>query len=951
MRHNLKKIFASILIGATITVSASNVHASKITVNMPHSIYQTKTSEHLSSGVVHENLLKFTTAGWWNLNILRIDLSDPHTDIQGLMGSKGLSNRERVSSMVEKTNAIAGVNGDFFTFSPVTSIAGGFINKGEIITSPLAQANKSTAFMINELNQATIDYLSGSVTAKNLRTDKNISVVHVNKTNTDFDYLTMLTSNWGEKSFGNKKHKDIIEVVVEDNTVIDVRVGKEPVVIPKSGYVLAVRGIYHQNLGSYQVGDKIELKTSGSPNIEDIKFAIGGGSIVLKNGELGAGDPVLKGNHPRTGIGISQDGKEVILVTIDGRDKSFKGVSQEIFGAIMRDLGAYNALNLDGGGSTAMAVKPLDDNKVKLVNKPSDGAERPVANGVGVFSNAPVGELSYLKVSTDDPNMFIDTTRNFVVKGYDQYHNPIAIDKSKLIFTYEGPNGVIENNAFKAKESGKATITANYDDISASMEVKILGTIEHISTSISSFNTDLNSEKYLPMYIGRDKNGYTANVHPRDISFTTTNNIGKVINGVFHSADTSLAGALTGKIGNGVANILVSVGSNAKGVEGFEDIKNFNFSSYPQYVSGALNLNKDAKEGLTSISLNYDFSGGEATRAAYINFKNNKSGLSLEGVPRKLGLWVKGDNQGSWLRGKIVDSKGTPHTIDFVKSIDFDDWKYVTVDIPSNVNYPITLEQIYMVETNAAKKHSGEILIDGLTAAYPPVHAPSQIPTPSSLKDNKNKSTELAKDGFSIGVTLEPKGLNDLVGYDASAKVRERINSHKVSALIGGVSEEFNKGITNKAKINTNNVYSKHTEGDVSFINLNTSKKGIRSTDASQWNKLIGDLNSITANNIIIFSSSPIFGAEGFEDNLEADLLHTYLVEAREKGKNIFLVHGGSSSKTDLKDGIRYIGLNTKSLAKAEDIYDLSIVEFKVNGSDVTYELKPLFAKPAVKTN
>ena len=81
---------------------------------------------------------------------------------------------------------------------------------------------------------------------------------------------------------------------------------------------------------------------------------------------------------------------------------------------------------------------------------------------------------------------------------------------------------------------------------------------------------------------------------------------------------------------------------------------------------------------------------------------------------------MKGDNQGSWLRGKIVDSKGTPHTIDFVKSIDFDDWKYVTVDIPSNVSYPITLEQIYMVETNAAKKHSGEILIDDNLEWYCP---------------------------------------------------------------------------------------------------------------------------------------------------------------------------------------------------------------------------------------
>ena len=951
MKQTIKKIFTSFMIAATIATSASHVQASKITVNMPQSIYQTKTSEHLSSGAVHENQLKFTTAGWWNLNILRIDLNDPHTDIKGLMGSKGLSSRERVSTMVEKSNAIAGINGDFFAFSPVPSLSGGFINEGQIISSPVGAANSSTAFMVNKLNQATIDYLSGSVSATNLTSNKNISIVHVNKTNTDFDFLTMLTSNWGEKSFGNKKHKDLIEVVVENNIVTDVRVGQGPVSIPKSGYVLAVRGIYHQNLADYAVGDEILLRPASSPNIDDLKFAIGGGSIVLKNGELGAGDPVLRGNHPRTGVGISKDGKEVILVTIDGRDKSFKGVSQEIFGAIMRDLGAHNAINLDGGGSTAMAVKTVDDNKVKVVNKPSDGGERPVVNGVGVFSNAPVGELSYLKISTDDPNMFIDTTRNFTVKAYDQYHNPIAIDKEKLSFTQTGAKGLMENNSFKASESGMATISAHLGDITASTDVKILGSVKHISTSVTSINVDLNSQKQLPTFTARDDNGYTAKVDPKDINFTLNNEkLGSVTKGVFNSNNETLAGNLTGKLGEGVANISLSVGSNASLVEGFEKIDNFHFTSQPSHVKVGGALKDDKKEGNSSISLSYDFSGGTETRAAYLNFKNTKSGLALEGIPKKIGLWVKGDNKGSWLRGKIVDSKGTAHTIDFVKSIDFDDWRYVTTDVPGNVHYPISLEQIYVVEIDPAKNHSGSLLIDGLTAAYPPVPAPAQIPTPSSLRDKKNKPSELAKDGFSIGVSVEPKGLNELVGYDASAKVKEKINSHRVSALIGGVSPEFNKAITSKEKVNTNNVYSKNVQADVSIINLNTSKKGIRSTDASQWNKLLGDLESSTTSNIIILSASPIFGNGGFDDDLEADLLHTKLVEAREKGKNIFLVHGGSSSKTDLKDGIRYISLNTKSLTKAEHIYDLSMVEFKVNGSEVTYEVNPLFPKAAVKS-
>src|SRR5699024_7652758 len=141
-------------------------------------------------------------------------------------------------------------------------------------------------------------------------------------------------------------------------------------------------------------------------------------------------------------------------------------------------------------------------------------------------------------------------------------------------------------------------------------------------------------------------------------------------------------------------------------------------------------------------------------RAAYLNFKNTDKGLALTGTPRRLGLWVKGDNNGSWLRGTIKDSKGKSHTIDFVKEIDFDDWKYVDTNLPANINYPITLERVYLVEIDSKKKHSGEILIDGLTASYPPAIGNITLPTPSTLKDDRNTSSSIAEDGFSIGVGM-----------------------------------------------------------------------------------------------------------------------------------------------------------------------------------------------------
>ena len=124
-----------------------------------------------------------------------------------------------------------------------------------------------------------------------------------------------------------------------------------------------------------------------------------------------------------------------------------------------------------------------------------------------------------------------------------------------------------------------------------------------------------------------------------------------------------------------------------------------------------------------------------------------KKGLTFNEAPIKLGLWVKGDGQGSWLRGTIRDKDDKEYTIDFVKSLNFTDWQYVEAIIP-NIANPITLDRIYVVETNPEKKHSGEILIDGLTAVYPAKYDSTGLPKPTTFADEKNVKSEKTQEGF-----------------------------------------------------------------------------------------------------------------------------------------------------------------------------------------------------------
>jgi len=89
--------------------------------------------------------------------------------------------------------------------------------------------------------------------------------------------------------------------------------------------------------------------------------------------------------HNRTAVGVKRDGT-VLLITLDGRTRQSEGMSLQDFSRLLRYLGCYDALNLDGGGSTTMYIKDYPHNGI--VNHPTDngrydaGGERTVSNCV-----------------------------------------------------------------------------------------------------------------------------------------------------------------------------------------------------------------------------------------------------------------------------------------------------------------------------------------------------------------------------------------------------------------------------------------------------------------------------------------------------------------------------------------------------------------------------------------
>lgn len=133
----------------------------------------------------------------------------------------------------------------------------------------------------------------------------------------------------------------------------------------------------------------------------DTRFAVSGNATVLKNGmAIAAASPPVR--HPRSSVGISADGRTLLMVAVDGRQSTVeespykrvhsRGMTMNELGELMRSLGANDAINLDGGGSTSLVLKDPHTGVFTIANQPSDfstlgipvAIERPVADVIGI---------------------------------------------------------------------------------------------------------------------------------------------------------------------------------------------------------------------------------------------------------------------------------------------------------------------------------------------------------------------------------------------------------------------------------------------------------------------------------------------------------------------------------------------------------------------------------------
>ena len=154
---------------------------------------------------------------------------------------------------------------------------------------------------------------------------------------------------------------------------------------------------YAKNLGNY-------VDAEGNSTIWQ---AAGGSQWLVRDGvdvTASATGSYNTDRHSRTCVGVTAEGK-VVMMVLDGRQEPFScGGSMHELAQIMLEQGCVAAINLDGGGSTTYAARQAGTDSVQVINRPSDGSERSISSGLIIASTAAPSNVFDTAVLTADSN-------------------------------------------------------------------------------------------------------------------------------------------------------------------------------------------------------------------------------------------------------------------------------------------------------------------------------------------------------------------------------------------------------------------------------------------------------------------------------------------------------------------------------------------------------------------
>ncbi|HHW09637.1 MAG TPA: AMIN domain-containing protein [Firmicutes bacterium] len=318
--------------------------------------------------------------GQVTVNYLAVHLADPEVRLELVLARDAIAGLETVSSMAVRHQALAAVNAGFFHYTGQP--LGLVVNSGLPVSMSIYDRS---AFVL--MKDGSCDIYRAALKLYLITADgRRLALNGLNRQRGAGEAVAYNQAYGTATPAG----RSIRELVIEGDRVVAIGTGGTPLVPGR--WVIAFDSDRLPG-GAASVGapgrvewelflPEEQLTLPG----KEVLLALGGGPRLVASGRVAVNAEeerfqadVAKGRAPRTALGLTATG-HLLLVTINGRQTGLtEGMTLAEAAALLMELGATEALNLDGGGSTTMVVRD------RVVNMPS-ADERPVASALLVFS-------------------------------------------------------------------------------------------------------------------------------------------------------------------------------------------------------------------------------------------------------------------------------------------------------------------------------------------------------------------------------------------------------------------------------------------------------------------------------------------------------------------------------------------------------------------------------------
>ncbi|MGE7690620.1 S-layer homology domain-containing protein [Lysinibacillus sp. NPDC097214] len=446
------------------------------------------------------------------VNVLDVNLNNIYTKLE-VGVPKPINSLQTTTNMAKQNTydghrVVGAVNASYFLGNgmPANLLAekNEIINYGILGDTYESPTQKPVAFGVSKSGKAIADYYSTNLSFQVNGKSYPIDLINTERT-TDKTVLytpdkkTTGSNNWGVEIVVSNASQDMKVLHFGDRlsgTVSKVTAyGAEGnSTVPSDGFVISVQNKeLATELSQITAGTNIDVNLSIDEKWMDAQFILAAGPMLVNNGKVDISMPTNSGfasaRSPRTALAVDATGTKVFVVTVDGRLSGHSnGTNLTELASYLISMGATSAINLDGGGSTAMVVRNPGGYFANLVNIPSDGGERRVSAILQVVNTAPPGKAKSITVNNVNQVMKGSSVDMKVASAYDQYLNPMTINPSKMTWTVEGNIGKMDGATFTATQKGEGKIIGEYDGVRTSTTVKVVDLAQEKPILLDSFD-------------------------------------------------------------------------------------------------------------------------------------------------------------------------------------------------------------------------------------------------------------------------------------------------------------------------------------------------------------------------------------------------------------------------------------------------------------------------------